>query len=120
MTVESELFDTLKGLVSNRVYPNTFPQPEAGTPVYPMIRYVIIATEIDPDICGDGDADSIRVQLDLVDDDALSTFALRDSVRAIMKTHTEPAVLEDTASEFDVETKTHRVRMDYIIYLSST
>jgi hypothetical protein len=36
-----------------------------------------------------------------------------------MKSHVSPALLEDSASDYDADTKTHRIRMDYVIYLSS-
>jgi hypothetical protein len=122
MSVESDLVTSLSDLVGDRLYPNTFPQPEVGPPTYPMMRYNIIGTEIDPDICGDGDetTDSVRVQLDIVSDVYLNAMAIRSLVRDAMHTHASPATLEDSNSDFDVETKAHRIRMDYVIYLSST
>jgi hypothetical protein len=118
MSVESDLFDTISGLVSGRAYPNTLPQTE-GLPVYPAIRYINIGTEIDPDICGDGNADNVRFQLDIIDNTYSGALMIRDLVRTAMMAHTAPAVLEDSASDFDADTKAHRIRMDYVIYLSS-
>jgi hypothetical protein len=119
MSVESDLVDTLGALVSDRIYPNTIPQPESGTPEYPAIRYINVATEIDADICGDGNADNVRIQLDIIDNTYAGAMMIRDLTRTAMKSHVSPALLEDSASDYDADTKTHRIRMDYVIYLSS-
>jgi hypothetical protein len=119
MSVDSDLFDTLEIFVDGRAYPNVIPAPDSGNAIYPVIRYTHVGTEIDPDLCGDGDADTVRYQIDIIDTSYAGAILIRDLVREGMRTHASPAVLEDSAAEYDAETKTHRIRMDYVIYLSS-
>jgi hypothetical protein len=122
VSIELDIFDTIKTLVSNRVYPNTFVQPNGSLPVFPAIRYQIISNEVTPDICGDGleNEQNPRVQLDLACFTGAEVITLRENVRAAMKNFPDsPALLEDSGSDYDADTKTHRVRMDYVIYQST-
>lgn len=121
MSLENDLFSALKSLVGNRMSPNEFPQPPA-VPVWPAIRYTIIDSVPDIDICGDGD-DQIatpRVQLDVVATTYAAARALRLSVMAAMKAFVPPAILDDSGGDYDADTKTYRERLDYIFHGSST
>jgi hypothetical protein len=121
MSVESDIFSHLKALVpDNRVFPSTFAQPDGTLPEWPAIRFQRVSTEIDTDICGDGSAgtDNVRIQLDLVAKTSVAVGELAVTIRTAMKTFPNSAVLEDLRPEFDPETKTHRISMDYFISLS--
>ena len=119
MSVESDITALLEPFVESRVYPNTIPQPDGVLPPFPVIRYQVIATETDTDLCGDGDADNVRIQLDIIDSSYSGAMMIRDLIRVAMHSHVSPAVLEDSASDYDADVKAHRIRMDYVIYLSS-
>ena len=119
MTIEADLFTALRSLVGNRVAP-TFPQPPK-TPTWPAIRYRIISNIPVVDICGDGDDSTAEphIQLDVVATTFEAARALRLQVMAVMKTFDPPAILQNSASEDDAETKTSREILDYILYGST-
>lgn len=121
MSLETELFAVLKGLVSNRVYPLTFVQPSGSLPVWPAIRYTLVSVVPEEDLCGDGDDETAtaRVQLDVVDKTYAGARALRLSVMSAMRAFIYPARLAASADTYDDETKTHRVILDYTIHGSS-
>lgn len=116
------VFSALRNLVNGRCWPNHFMQPDQGPPTWPAIRYTVIASEPTPDIEGTADVllDDVRVQLDLVDRTYGGVATLRDEVIAVMETLSPPAVRQPSGFEtFDVETKTHRVVLEYVFYQSS-
>jgi len=121
MSLEADLFTALRTLVANRVYPETFIQPNGALPVWPSIRYDLISEVPMRTLCKDSgdDAPDTRVQIDGVDKTFMQARALRISIMAAMQSFVPPAVLENTFSEYDTETKTFRVSMDYVIYKSS-
>lgn len=120
MSYESDLTTLLKPLVGNRVSPVVFPQAPA-VPTWPAIRYTFISTVPVTDQCGDGDDDTaeVRVQLDVVAATFYQVRALRLLVMAAMRTFTPPAILENTTSTYDAETKTHREIMEYTFHGST-
>lgn len=121
---ESQIFDALKSLVSNRCYANTFPQPPTS-PLWPAIRFVRISAAPVIDICGDGDAESddtadVRVQLDLCAQSYGAMMTLRAQVKTAMATLNDPKpVWDGEFITFDAETKTHRCSLDYLFYPST-
>lgn len=118
MSVESGLYDALKGLVGNRVYPIVFPQPDS-TPVWPAIRYVLISAVPAVSICGDsGEVDIRRYQLDLVDNTAASVRSLKIQVLAAMVGFNPPAIYEGSSEDYDGPTNTFRISMDYTVHIS--
>lgn len=119
MSVESDLNTALKSLVSNRMYPNTFPQAPA-VPTWPAIRYSRISAIPSLDICGDGGDDQadVRMQLDLVASSFGEVQTLRTSVMNALVTFDPPAIWDGESNEYDSETKTHRCTLDYIFYPS--
>ncbi len=119
--VEVLVFNALKPLVSNRVYPNQFPQDPA-TPKWPAIRMQRIVTTPVVTVCGDGGDESadVLMQLDIVALNWNDVVILRGQVMAAMDAIPDPKpVWSGEGSDFDVETKTHRVRLDYTFYPSS-
>src|SRR4051812_15153484 len=121
MTLEADIFNALKGLVSNRVYPLEFPQANGGVPVWPAIRYTIISSVPFLDICGDNDepTDAVRVQIDIVDETYAGMKSLARAVRYAMAMFDPPATLEGGSEEFDAETRTRRTILDYLFHGSS-
>lgn len=119
--ISGVVFDALKMLVSNRCYPNTFPQ-EPEVPVWPAIRFTIIGETPYPDLCGtdDGSTDDARVQVDCVAKTYGAAKSLRDSVVAAMMVTDPPCVRDGAFEAFDPETKTHRVTVDFIFTPSSS
>lgn len=120
MSLEVDLDAALKSLVGNRVAPVIFPQPP-GVPTWPAIRYTVISNVPVTDICGDGDDETAepRVQLDVVAATYMQVRALRLQVMAAMRMFLPPAILENTSSQYDDETKTFREIMEYTIHGSS-
>lgn len=121
MSLETALFTALKSLVGNRVSPVTFPQPPA-VPTWPAIRYTFISTVPIEDLCGDGDDETAEalVQLDLVAPTFSAARALRLQVMSAMRTFDPPARLQNSAGEYDADTKTYREQLDYLFHPSSS
>lgn len=122
MTIEADLFTTLKTLSANRVYPLTFVQPSGALPTWPAIRYEFISDIRANAVCGTGldDTGAVRVQLDAVDKTFIAMRTLRDSIIAAMRSFSPPAILQDGGGDnYDEPTKTFRARLDYVIYRSS-
>jgi hypothetical protein len=121
MSVENDVFDALKTLVGNRVYPLTFVQPGGQLPTWPAIRYTVVSDAIEPTVCGSGGpalADT-RVQLDVVAIGYTAMRALREQVITAMEAMTTPTVWDGDGEAFDEPTRTCRARLDFVIYPSS-
>jgi hypothetical protein len=118
MRIEADLYSVLSVLVSNRVYPDEFPQ----NVVWPAIRYLFISVVPGVTICGSGnDPESdFRIQLDIVAKTGSERDALRISIQGAMRAFENPAVLEFWSKEYDAETKTYRAQMDYMVEPSSS
>lgn len=108
--------------MANRVYPLTFIQPNGALPVWPAIRYSFISVIPATTVCGDGGDETAdtRVQIDAVDKTFMAMRALRMEIMLAMLTFYPPAIFENDFEEYDADTKTYRVSLDYIIYKSST
>jgi uncharacterized protein DUF3168 len=114
--ISGVIFQSLRSLVDNRVYPSTFPQ----TPTWPAIRYTI-RREAAIVLCGTdlGQTDDSRVQIDVVAQSYAATVALRDQVIAALDDVSPPCTREFEAETYDTETKTHRVILEFSFYPSS-
>ncbi len=120
MTIEASIFTALGPLVSNRVYPVSFPLTGA-VPVWPAIRYTFISVVPTLTICGDGGDETAdtRVQIDAVATTFSAARALRTQIMTAMRTFYPPAEFETSNSEDDPVTKTYRERIDFVIRASS-
>lgn len=121
--IEGVVFTALRSLVSDRCYPNTFMQPPDNTlPTWPAIRYTVTSSEATPDICGTDvvDTDDVSVQIDIVAKTHGAAVTLRDQVIAALQLASVPNVRQNQFQEFDQETKTHRITLDYLFSQSST
>lgn len=125
MSFENDLFEALAPLVmisasplKGRVYPNTFPQEYT----LPAIRFQFVSVVPVVDICGDGDDETAEahVQLDVVASTFDAMRTLRLAVMEAMRTFDPPAILENSSTDYDAETKTHRAALEYSIEGSST
>lgn len=120
MTIEADIYTALNGLVSQRCYPLAFPLTPPR-PAWPAIRYSFVSTVPEIGLCGDSgdEASSFRVQLDCVDVTFYDARTLRGLVMAAMALFDPPAVLENSASQFDAETKTYLESLEYVVHASS-
>lgn len=121
MSLETQLFDVLGPLVSDRVYPVTFLRANGMPPAWPSIRYTLVSIVPAFGICGDSgdDGADTRIQIDCVALTYGGARALRDSVMAAMLAFPIPAIYQDTFESYDPETKTYRTQIDYVVYKSS-
>ncbi len=123
MTYAAAVFDALKSLVNNRCYPDTFAQPSGLLPNWPAIRVVFVPGQTYPSICGNADPETAdqRVQIDGAAKTAVARDALSLAIQAAMNNFSPPAILQGTAeTDYDSETKTYRVTLDYVIHGSSS
>lgn len=120
--IEYVVYSALKDLVGGRCYPLTFEQPKGkALPTWPAIRYVVLSSDSAPDICGTDDvtSDDVLVQIDLVASSYSEVLALQAQAIDALQAASEPNTRERTSQEYDVETKTYRVSMDYL-FMQST
>ena len=121
--IEAVTFQTLRGLVNDRCYPNRFPQNEKGeiTTVWPAIRYTVISAFNDADICGTDtvETDDSEVQIDAVAMTHGAMVALRDAIIAAMQTTYPPCVRESRSEVFDSETRTFRAILSFTFHPST-
>lgn len=121
MSIESDIYDALKGFVNNRVHRSTFPQPPA-TPTWPAIRFTRVSGTNPADICGTGDqnTDDVLYQLDIVALTFAEVDALTAQVVTAMMTFPHPNTRTGRRDDpYDPDTKTERTSLDYLIQLSS-
>lgn len=121
MNVPQVIFQELRALVQDRVYPNTFPQGEP-LPVWPAIRYTIVSEDPAGSLCGtnDEESDSIRVQFDIVAVTFAAMRTLKAQVIAALDNSDPPSVREPGGFEtYDAETRTHRAVIDFTFHQST-
>jgi hypothetical protein len=118
MTLKTDIFDALKGLVGNRCHPDRFVQGE--TPRWPAIRYSVVGGTSWEDLCGDGgeEADDVRIQLDWVAESEAAREALTPQIRAAM-TALGLYIQGRPQEMYDAETKTFRATADWIAFQST-
>jgi hypothetical protein len=119
--LEGLLYTMLGPLVNSRCYPLTFIQPDGELPRWPAIRYTLLNGVDSNDICGSTtvDTDDTSVQLDLVAQTHGAVITLRDQVIAAMLGFSIPATRQSNSQEYDEQTKTYRVTLEYLISPSS-
>lgn len=119
--IEGVVFTALNSLVNGRCWPNKFEQ-QADRPLWPAIRYTVVASDNEESICGTDDVstDDTRVQLDGVALTHGAVLALRDQIIVRMMGLDPPAIrLPGGFQTYDAETKTHRVMLEYLFQASS-
>lgn len=113
----------LRPLVGNRVYTRTFLQP-SGLPTWPAIRLTVVSATPYPDACGDGgdEGTDFRLQIDVAHaasagETGLQT--LRAQVMTAIAALGAEYVWDGEFNDYDETTKTNRVALDYLVFLSS-
>lgn len=117
--ISAVMFTALRGLVNDRVYPNTFPQ--GSVPVWPSIRFVVLSQDAIEDITGTESVitDDVRLQIDVVAKTYGAAITLRDQAINALQNLDPPCVRVGGFEEFDSETTTHRCVLDYVFHPSS-
>lgn len=119
--IHKAIVDALKPLVSNRVYPNEFPQGNP-LPIWPAIRYTVFPGNPFPTLCGtsDEDGDDVTVYIDVVATNYPEMRALKARVIAALESTDPPCARQPGGQESpDGETKTQRVTIVYLFQQSS-
>jgi hypothetical protein len=110
--IEIDIFDRLKGLVSNRVYPIIMPQ----NPTLPAVVYTRI-TNTPINVLGHQPTlDQVRVQIDVWANTYKESKTLAKSVRNAMETASFSATLQSDDESYEPETGLYRVSSDYYVY----
>jgi len=121
MNVPETIFTALRSLVSDRVYPNTFPQSPI-VPVWPAIRYSLVSGDNFPNACGssDEDEDDLTVNLDIVAESWTDMRLVKASVITALQLVVDPPCIRQPGGfeTFDGETRTHRARVTYLFQQS--
>lgn len=120
--IEELIFDTLKDIVGNKVYPDVVPQ-NASLPLFPCIIYTLVGSQNPIANCGNAHENNemVRVQLDLFAETAKIRANLRLLVRKAMDEMSHCAVLQSgILNLYEPETKTYRAIFDYHVYLTHT
>lgn len=117
--------DTLRtligSLVSQRYYPNKFPQ-EAGEPTWPSIRGTVVSATNEADLCGAGDDDEedVRVQIDICALTYDAARALYLQVVTALDAASPPWIRQPGGFEtWDVDAKVHRITREWLLQQSS-
>jgi len=121
LSVPQAIFAALRGLVSDRVYPNEFPQGDP-LPAWPAIRYTIVINDPSPTLCGTGDEDTddVIVFVDVVATTYPAMRALKAQVITALQSTDPPCARESGGQETpDGETRTQRATMTYRFQQSS-
>lgn len=120
MTVPQTIYTALRALVADRVYPAQFPQGDA-LPVWPSIRYTLVASDAAPSLCGSGDedADDCIYQLDIVAESWDNMRALKAQVVTALMDTDPPCSRQSVLETYDADTRTHRAILDYRFQQSS-
>lgn len=123
MDLSLEIVGRLADLVENRVYYRVFPQ-NTKQPAWPSILYSFVSVTPNQDICGDGGEETAdyRVQLDVVMEGKSGPTAfmtLCKQVKTAMAALKPVWVWDDQFEVFDEPTRTYRLSIDYLVFLSS-
>ena len=112
MSIEADLFNSLKTLVSNRVYPLVMPQK--GT--LPAIVYARIANNAQNVLEGGASIDQIRFQVDTYATTFAAARQLAAQVRSAMEGAGYKATLQTEQDFFEAEVNYYRVSQDYYVW----
>lgn len=122
--IEALIYSRLGPLVADRCYPGNFEQPpDARLPTWPAIRFMIIDSTPEADICGtdNEDTDDIRVQVDVAGLQYDDVRLLKKQVINELMNTDPPCTREAGGGYFyDDITKTHRFSLDFLFCPSST
>jgi hypothetical protein len=114
--IEQNIFNALKGLVSNRVYPLVMPQNGQ----VPAIVYNRVASTAQNVLEGGASIDQIRFQVDTYANTFADAKTLAAQVRSAMEQASFKATLQTDQDFFETELKYYRVSQDYYVWERKT
>jgi hypothetical protein len=116
VSIETAIFEALRGLVSDRCYPVALPQHC----LWPAIRYSFVSLTPYPDACGDDAAETAqqRVQVDIVGKAYGDVRQIRRQVLTAMRTLDPPAIVAGAFDDYDSDAKAYRSSIDYLLHPS--
>jgi hypothetical protein len=107
--IEQQIFDTLKALVSNRVYPLIMPQ----NPTLPAIVYTIISTNAQNTLCNPPSTlDHVLVQVDAYAETYLASKQLGEQARTALEQSPLKATLQTTQEFWEDTPGIYRSSLD--------
>jgi hypothetical protein len=112
MTIESQIFDALKSLVNNKVYPIVIPQKAT----MPAVVYNRIATNAQNVLAGGATIDQIRFQVDTYATTFAAARTLAAQVRLAMEGAIFKATLQSELDFFEDEINYYRISQDYYVW----
>lgn len=116
MSIESEVYNALKGLVANRVFPDVAPLGTAR----PFLTYQGVGGGVvnflDPTIPSKKNK---RMQINVWADSRTAAASLAEQVEDVMRTVTvlQPTVLGAAISTFEPDTKLYGCTQDFSLWL---
>jgi len=110
--IEQQIFDALKGLVSNRCYPIMMPEK----PTFPAIVYSRIANVPYNTIVSASTLDQVRVQIDIYANTYSAAKTLSASVRTAMEAASFKATLQTDQDLYEPDVKVYRVSQDFYVW----
>lgn len=110
--IEQDLFNALKGLVSNRVYPLVMPQ----SPTYPAIVYNRIAVNAQNVLEGGSTIDQVRFQVDTYATTYAGAKTIAAQVRVAVEAASFKGTLQSDQDFFEPDINLYRVSQDFYIW----
>ena len=110
--IEESIFDALKNLASNKVYPLVMPEKST----LPAIVYTRIANNAQNVLEGGATIDQIRFQVDTYASTFFAARLLAAQVRSAMETAGFKATLQTEQDFFEVEVNYYRISQDYYVW----
>lgn len=110
--IEQSIFDSLKSLVGNRVYPLVMPQ----NATLPAIVYTRIANNASNVLEGGSTIDQIRVQVDTYATTFFAARLLAAQVRSALEGASFKATLQTEQDFFETEVNYYRISQDYYVW----
>ncbi len=110
--IEEDIFNALKGLVSNRCYPLLMPE----NPSYPSIIYTRISSTPENTLNGGATIDLVRFQIDSYAETYSAARTLAASVRTAMEAAAFKGLLQTDEDFFEPDVTIYRVTQDYYVW----
>lgn len=110
--IEQTIFNTLKNLSGNRVYPLVMPQ----NPTLPAIVYSRVSINPFNRLEGGSSIDQIRMQIDVYASTYSAVKSLAESVRTAMEAASFKATLQLEQDFFEPNLNIYQVTQDYYVW----
>ncbi len=110
--IEEDIFNALKGLVSNRCYPLLMPE----NPSYTSIIYTRISSTPENTLNGGATIDLVRFQIDSYAETYSAARTLAASVRTAMEAAAFKGLLQTDEDFFEPDVTIYRVTQDYYVW----